>query len=349
MKNYKKKISNYENTFKRQPNLKEIMKITGYDEPTIVLIKTYLNDTISYDIKTNEENDNTLLDMIPNESDNYDNISNKEEIARAMNNAKLTIREKDIIKRRYGFYGEIQTLDYIGKEYGLTKERIRTIEKTALIKLKKYYRKDNILTEKIDNNEFVRKNIVKTIYDYFKDYSISQIDYAISYLNDESKDILTMKFGGDLKNPVIGRISSIQERKFYNKVLPRLTRILDMIYPKGTFNNETVSPKTCETLLTLFKIYPFNELQHEISYDALLVGLLESGYVDNIRYSDKAVAEFINKNIIDICVLNLEFKKALYSNLSLRNILENRNNYLEIAKEKNNTTKYFFDNQTNKS
>ena len=86
-----------------------------------MLIKTYLNDTISYDIKTNEENDNTLLDMIPNESDNYDNISNKEEIARAMNNAKLTIREKDIIKRRYGFYGEIQTLDYIGKEYGLTK------------------------------------------------------------------------------------------------------------------------------------------------------------------------------------------------------------------------------------
>lgn len=338
MKNYKKKISDFENNFKRRPNFKEIMNITGYDEPTIALIQTYLNDTVSYDLKINEDEDNTILDMIPDKENYYDNIFadilKKEAIEKAMNNAKLIIREKDIIKRRYGFYGEIQTLEYISKDYSLTKERIRTIEKNALSKLKKYYRKDNVLSEEVDNNEFVRKSIIKTIYDYFNDYSFSQVDYAINYLSDECKDILTMKFGGDLKNPVKGRISSIQERKFYNKVLPRLTRILDMIYPKNTLNNESVSSNTCEILLTLFKINTFIELQHQISYDVLLVGLLESGYVDNIRYSDKVISEFLNKNIIDVYMLNLEFKKALYSNLLLRDILENRNNYLEIVKEK---------------
>ena len=48
----------------------------------------------------------------------------------------LTPKQQDILTRRYGLDGtEGMTLDAIGQSYGLTRERIRQIEKKALEKL----------------------------------------------------------------------------------------------------------------------------------------------------------------------------------------------------------------------
>ena len=48
---------------------------------------------------------------------------------------QLNERERRIIELRYGFSEEKhQTLDSIGKEYGMTKERVRQIQKTMLFK-----------------------------------------------------------------------------------------------------------------------------------------------------------------------------------------------------------------------
>ena len=59
--------------------------------------------------------------------------------------SELTEREKEVIKKRYGFFNNKQyTLEEIGMEFGVTRERIRQIEEKALRKLrhpskKKYY------------------------------------------------------------------------------------------------------------------------------------------------------------------------------------------------------------------
>lgn len=51
----------------------------------------------------------------------------------------LTEREAEVIRRRFGWVnGEIQTLDTIGKAFGVTRERIRQIESKAMKKLKTY-------------------------------------------------------------------------------------------------------------------------------------------------------------------------------------------------------------------
>ncbi|SDP89563.1 Sigma-70 factor, region 1.2 [Actinopolyspora xinjiangensis] len=47
-------------------------------------------------------------------------------------------RERDILRRRHGFVGEPATLDTIGQEYGLTRERIRQIESKAIKKLRRF-------------------------------------------------------------------------------------------------------------------------------------------------------------------------------------------------------------------
>jgi RNA polymerase primary sigma factor len=48
---------------------------------------------------------------------------------------KLSERERRIIELRYGFAGETMALEAIGKELGITRERVRQLEREALAKL----------------------------------------------------------------------------------------------------------------------------------------------------------------------------------------------------------------------
>lgn len=338
IKEYRKKELEFENKYKRKPTCEEISNITGYDQSTIQLIEANLSDSISYDAQINTDEDNSFLDLIPDKNKTPDEIylekSQKQILFKAIYEAGLTSREKDVIQRRFGFNGKIQTLESIGNIYGLSRERVRIIEKNALTKLQKYFKK--YVWQEDNNNLYLR-----TIYSYFKDYQEIEVNYAVSILPEEYKNIIYFKFGKDLKH--YNRLLSMdKERKFYNEILPKITEILERLYPHNKIeHNNKVNSKTCEILLNLFKMYPFNELITEISYDRLLIGLLESGYVDGIKYTDETVANFLGIDKAEVYILNIEFKKRVYTNSLLSDIIENRDKYLEQAKESstNNLTK----------
>lgn len=338
IKEYRKKELEFENKYKRKPTCEEISNITGYDQSTIQLIEANLSDSISYDAQINTDEDDSFLDLIPDKNKTPDEIylekSQKQILFKAINEAGLTAREKDVIQRRFGFNGKIQTLESIGNIYGLSRERVRIIEKNALTKLQKYFKK--YVWQEDNNNLYLR-----TIYSYFKDYQEIEVNYAISILPEEYKNIIYFKFGKDLKH--YNRLLSMdKERKFYNEILRKITEILERLYPHNKIKpNNKVNSKTFEILLNLFEIYPFNELITEISYDRLLIGLLESGYVDGIKYTDETVANFLGIDKAEVYILNIEFKKRVYTNNLLSDIIENRDKYLEQAKESstNNLTK----------
>lgn len=338
IKEYRKKELEFENKYKRKPTCEEISNITGYDQSTIQLIEANLSDSISYDAQINTDEDDSFLDLIPDKNKTPDEIylekSQKQILFKAINEAGLTAREKDVIQRRFGFNGKIQTLESIGNIYGLSRERVRIIEKNALTKLQKYFKK---YVWQEDNNNLYLRNI----YSYFKDYQEIEVNYAISILPEEYKNIIYFKFGKDLKH--YNRLLSMdKERKFYNEILPKITEILERLYPHNKIKpNNKVNSKTLEILLNLFEMYPFNELITEISYDRLLIGLLESGYVDGIKYTDETVANFLGIDKAEVYILNIEFKKRVYTNSLLSDIIENRDKYLEQAKESstNNLTK----------
>lgn len=338
IKEYRKKELEFENKYKRKPTCEEISNITGYDQSTIQLIEANLSDSISYDAQINTDEDDSFLDLIPDKNKTPDEIylekSQKQILFKAIYEAGLTAREKDVIQRRFGFNGKIQTLESIGNIYGLSRERVRIIEKNALTKLQKYFKK---YVWQEDNNNLYLRNI----YSYFKDYQEIEVNYAISILPEEYKNIIYFKFGKDLKH--YNRLLSMdKERKFYNEILPKITEILERLYPHNKIKpNNKVNSKTFEILLNLFEMYPFNELITEISYDRLLIGLLESGYVDGIKYTDETVANFLGIDKAEVYILNIEFKKRVYTNNLLSDIIENRDKYLEQAKESstNNLTK----------
>ena len=86
------------------------------------------------------DGDTTYLDMLADESDDQEKLLLDEEVEvnrrRLIDEAleKLTPREREVITRRF-FAGTAKTLQDIGDELGITRERVRQLESNALKKL----------------------------------------------------------------------------------------------------------------------------------------------------------------------------------------------------------------------
>lgn len=107
---------------------------------TMKKVKT-ISNLASLETTIGEDEDSLLIDFIPDEkSISIENqvaeLFLKKEIDNLFSN-KLTEREAKVLLMRFGFEnGQIYTLEEIGQEMGVTRERIRQIESKALKKLK---------------------------------------------------------------------------------------------------------------------------------------------------------------------------------------------------------------------
>lgn len=113
-------------------------------EIPVTLVHRILNaekNVISLDSPIMATEQNTLLDFIVDEVlPAPDSISDRETLKEKIKDALtvLTPRENEILKLRYGLdRNDTFTLDELGREFGITRERIRQIEKAAIEKLAK--------------------------------------------------------------------------------------------------------------------------------------------------------------------------------------------------------------------
>lgn len=125
----------------REPTPEEIAQEMGLDVEKVEHIIKISQETVSLEAPVGEEEDSKLGDFIEDDK----NISPEESTARQLLRDKikeflgeLSPREQKILKMRFGLEdGKTHTLEEVGQEFGVTRERIRQIEAKALSKLKK--------------------------------------------------------------------------------------------------------------------------------------------------------------------------------------------------------------------
>jgi len=124
----------------REPTTCELAEIMGLPVEKVVEIQKHMQDPISLEKPTGEDEDSCLGDFISDESmrtpeEETVSLLLKDNIDQVLRD--LNERERRIIKLRYGLIdGNNRTLEEVGKEFGVTRERIRQIEAKALRKLR---------------------------------------------------------------------------------------------------------------------------------------------------------------------------------------------------------------------
>ena len=124
----------------REPSPEEIAEYLGCPEEKVREIQKIAQDPVSLETPIGEEEDSHLGDFIEDDralspSDVAEGNMLKEQLIQVLNT--LTPREEKVLRLRYGLDdSHPRTLEEVGKEFNVTRERIRQIEAKALRKLR---------------------------------------------------------------------------------------------------------------------------------------------------------------------------------------------------------------------
>jgi len=123
-----------------EPSPEEIAARTNIPLPKVKTILRISREPVSLETPIGKEDESLLGDLIedktsPSPLDMAIDIDLKKQIEKAL--CSLSPKEADILRRRYGIGEEnIRTLEELGQEFDVTRERIRQIEVKAIRKLK---------------------------------------------------------------------------------------------------------------------------------------------------------------------------------------------------------------------
>lgn len=137
---YSRTVRQLTQKLSRDPTLEEIAEAMGISENKVVEIQKSALDPVSLETPIGEEEDSKMSDFIEDESAKspMEVASQKllhEQLLSVIDT--LTPREQQVIRERYGLIdGKSKTLEEVGREFSVTRERIRQIEAKALRKLK---------------------------------------------------------------------------------------------------------------------------------------------------------------------------------------------------------------------
>lgn len=123
----------------REPNVKEISKFLWFPYKKVKKLEEVIFGNISLDAEVGDDGKNSIWDLIADEKTlTPDDFVEKQTISSNLDKIldMLDEREAKIIKMRYGIEWPRYTLEQVGAEFNVTRERVRQIEQKVLQKLK---------------------------------------------------------------------------------------------------------------------------------------------------------------------------------------------------------------------
>ena len=141
-------INSYNKTYQllfqklwREPTSKEIWQKLGFPIKKIKKLEEVIFGNVSLDREVGDEGRDTLADLIEdNNTLRPDQFAEKNALRKNLDMilAMLDDREAKIVKMRYGIDWPKYTLEQVGEEFDVTRERVRQIEQKVIQKLKEH-------------------------------------------------------------------------------------------------------------------------------------------------------------------------------------------------------------------
>jgi len=125
----------------REPTIEEVAQRVELPIERVREILRINQDTVSLEQPVGDEDDFNLSDLIEDRGAVVpDDAATRSLLDAAVREAlgHLSEREQDVVRLRFGLDdGKIRTLEEVGKEFGVTRERVRQIESKTLAKLRR--------------------------------------------------------------------------------------------------------------------------------------------------------------------------------------------------------------------
>jgi RNA polymerase primary sigma factor len=135
-----KATSHLKQALGREPSLEETASFAGMSHSRLCAVLKSTPDAISLDTPVGDGTEGTIADMVKDETDEDEFsqvvcVLRKACVLEAL--AEIPERERSVLLLRYGLEtGEPQTLEDVAKSMGLTRERVRQLERRAMQMLK---------------------------------------------------------------------------------------------------------------------------------------------------------------------------------------------------------------------
>lgn len=146
-------VNKYEEEHGHKPTIKQIAEGIGSKPNRVSSVINASLGTLSFDadVTGDPDNDNeSLYQMVEDKtvkppSEDCLDTEAVMMVRKALRKGKLTTRERQIVKGRFGFTknGERQTLEKLGVKLKITRERVRQIELVAMFKIKNFLESEN--------------------------------------------------------------------------------------------------------------------------------------------------------------------------------------------------------------
>ena len=137
----------------------------------------------------------------------------------------LPDKKRNVIELYYGFNDNDKMIqEEVGNKLNISKQYVNKILVESIEILKRKLISEGIIEIKSEKER--KQASYKSIYEYFKDYSKEEIDYAISKLNNYYIELLKLKFWKDFNISDNKRLDKHENKLFYTGVVRKVKKLI---------------------------------------------------------------------------------------------------------------------------